>query len=65
MTDILTRLCLAGAAASFSAWLVLANRRRIARAADALAKMSRPRIAAFLAFAAIATVCAQKSGTVI
>ena len=65
MTDFLTGVLIVGAAVSFSAWLVLANRRRIARAADALAKMSRPRIAAFLAFVAIATVCAQKSGTVI
>ena len=60
--DFLTRFALVGAAVMFSAWVVLANRRRIACAADALAKISRARIAAFLVFAAIATVCAQKPG---
>ena len=63
--DMLTGTCLAGAAVLFAAWVALLNRGRLARAADAIAKMSRPSIAAFLFFAAIATVCAQKSGTVI
>ena len=60
--DFLTRFALVGAAVMFSAWVVLANRRRIACAADALVKVPRARIAAFLVFAAIATVCAQKPG---
>ena len=62
MTDILTRLCLVGAAVLFAAWLVLRYRGCFARATDALAKVSRARLAAFLAFVAIATVCAQKPG---
>ena len=60
--DFLTKLCILGAAVLFAAWLVLKNRGRIARATDALAKVSRARLAAFLAFVAIATVCAQKPG---
>ena len=62
MMDFLTRFALVGAALMFAAWVVLANRRRIACAADALAKISRARIAAFFVFVAIATVCAQKPG---
>ena len=62
MVEFLTRFALAGAAVLFTLWLVLANRGRIARATDALAKVSRARIAAFLVFVAIATVCAQKPG---
>lgn len=62
MTNFLTRFCIICAAALFALWLVLANRGRIARATDALAKTSRARIAAFLVFVAIATVCAQKPG---
>ena len=62
MTDILTRLCLVGAAVLFAAWLVLRYRGCFARATDAIAKVSRARLAAFLAFVAIATVCAQKPG---
>ena len=60
--DFLTKLCILGAAVLFAAWLVLKNRGRIACATDALAKVSRARLAAFLAFVAIATVCAQKPG---
>ena len=62
MTDILTRLCLVGAAALFAAWLALRYRGCLARATDALAKVSRARLAAFLFFVAVATVCAQKPG---
>ena len=62
MTDILTRLCLICAAVLFAAWLALRYRGRIARATDALAKVSRARLAAFLFFVAVATVCAQKPG---
>ena len=62
MADILTRLALAGAATLFAAWAVLANLRRIAAASDAIAKIPRSRLAAFLFFAAIATLSAQKGG---
>ena len=61
--DLLTDICLVGAAATSVAWVVLINRGRLARAADRIAKTSRSAVAAFLFFAAIATVCAQKSGT--
>ena len=60
--DLLTDVCLVGAAATSVAWVVLINRGRLARAADRIAKTSRSAIAAFLFFAAIATVCAQKRG---
>ena len=61
--DLLTGICLVGAAATSVAWVLLINRGRMARAADRIAKTSRSAVAAFLFFAAIATVCAQKSGT--
>ena len=61
--DLLTDICLVGAAATSVAWVMLINRGRMARAADRIAKTSRSAVAAFLFFAAIATVCAQKSGT--
>ena len=51
------------AAASFAAYLALANARRIARASDWLTHVPRPRLAAFLAFALVAMIHAQKSGT--
>ena len=60
--DLLTDICLVGAAAFTVAWLVLVSRGRLARALDRLAKTSRSAVAAFLFFAAIATVCAQKRG---
>ena len=60
--DLLTDICLIGAAATSVAWVLLINRGRMARAADRIAKTSRSAIAAFLFFAAIATVCAQKRG---
>ena len=60
--DLLTDICLVGAAATSVAWVVLINRGRMARAADRIAKTSRSAVAAFLFFAAIATVCAQKRG---
>ena len=58
----LTCICLVGAAAFTVAWLVLANRSRLVRAADRIAKTPRSAVAAFLFFVAIATVCAQKGG---
>ena len=61
--DLLTDICLVGAAATSVAWVLLINRGRMARVANRIAKTSRSAIAAFLFFAAIATVCAQKSGT--
>ena len=60
--DLLTDICLVGAAASFAAYLALRYAQRIARASDWLVRVPRSRLAAFLAFAAIATVCAQKRG---
>ena len=63
MTACLEKLCMVGAAALFAAWFVLANRGRIARAADWLVRIPRPRLAAFLFFAAVATLSAQKGGT--
>ena len=62
MRGFLTEFALFGAAALFAVWLALRYRGRIALAADALAKVSRARLAAFLFFVAVATVCAQKPG---
>ena len=62
MADVLTRPALAGAIVSFAVWLILASPRRFARASGCLAHVPRARLVAFLAFAAIATVCAQKPG---
>ena len=63
MRDFLTEFALAGAAILFAAWLLLVSRRRLAWAADRIAKTSRSAIAVFLFFVTVATVCAQKSGT--
>ena len=63
MVDIWTRAVLVGAAFLFAAYLALANARRIARASDWLTHVPRPRLAAFLAFAIVAMIHAQKSGT--
>ena len=60
--DLLTDICLVGAAASFAAYLALRYAQRIARASDWLVRVPRSRLAAFLLFAAVATVCAQKGG---
>ena len=56
-------ICLVGAAAFSVAWVLLANRRRLAQAAEFVSRLPRSSVAVFLFFAAIATVCAQKSGT--
>ena len=61
--EFLTDICLVGAAVSSVAWVVLVNRGRLAQAAEFLSRIPRSSVAAFLFFAAIATVCAQKSGT--
>ena len=63
--DILADICLFGAAASFAAYLALANARHIARVSDALAKIPRAHLAAFLAFALVATLCAQNAHGVV
>ena len=54
--DLLTDICLFGAAASFAAYLALRYAQRIARASDWLVRVPRSRLAAFLAFALIATL---------
>ena len=62
MRDLLTDICLVGAAVSFAAYLALRHARRIARVSDWLVRVPRSHLAAFALFAAIATVCAQKRG---
>ena len=62
MRDLLTDICLVGAAVSFAAYLALRHARRIACVSDWLVRVHRSHLAAFLLFAAIATVCAQKGG---
>ena len=62
MADFLTRLCIFGAAVSFALYVALRYTRQIADFADALAKIRRAHLAAFLAFAIVATLCAQKQG---
>ena len=62
MRDLLTNICLAGAAVSLAAYLALRHARRIACVSDWLVRVHRSHLAAFLLFAAIATVCAQKGG---
>ena len=62
MIDIWTKLALAGAAVSFAAYLVMRHARRIACISDRIVRIPRSRLAAFLLFAAVATVCAQKGG---
>ena len=51
------------AALAFAFLLALLGRRFFALLSDAFSRMSRPRLAAFLFFAAVATLCAQKQGT--
>ena len=62
MIDIWTKAVLAGAATSFAAYLAIRHARRIACVSDWLVRIPRSRLAAFLLFAAVATVCAQKGG---
>ena len=47
---------------SFAAWLVLVNRRRIARVSEFVSRIPRSSLSVFLAFALAATLCAQKQG---
>ena len=61
--DLLTDICLVGASVFSVAWVVLVNRGRLAQAAEFVSRLPRSGVAVFLFFAAIATVCAQKSGT--
>ena len=51
--DLLTDICLVGAAVSFAAYLALRHTRRIARVSDWLVRIPRSHLAAFLLFAAI------------
>ena len=60
--DLLTDICLVGTAATFAACLALCARRRFRLVADSLSRLPRSSVAAFLLFAAVATVCAQKQG---
>ena len=62
MADFLTRLCILGAAVSLALYFGLKYARRIACVSDWLVRVRRSHLAAFLLFAAIATVCAQKGG---
>ena len=57
---MLTWFALVGAAVSFAAYLAMRHARRIARASDWLTHVPRPRLAAFLAFALVAMMYAQK-----
>ena len=56
----LVGICIAGAAVSFAAYLLLANRRRIARVSEFVSRIPRSSLSVFLAAVLIATVCAQK-----
>ena len=60
--DFITKFALVGAAVSFTAWAVLANRRRIARVSEFVSRIPRSSLSMFLAFALVATLCAQKQG---
>ena len=60
--DIFTAYALAGAALAFAFLLALFGIRCFAIVANALARLPRSRLAAFLFFAAVATLCAQKQG---
>ena len=63
MIDIFTDLALAGAAISTAACLVVVHGRRIAAALDGISRLPRAHLAAFLFFAAIATLSAQKTNS--
>ena len=62
MSDFLTGLCILGAAASLALCLALKHARRLALVSEYVSRIPRPRLAAFLAFALVATLCAQKQG---
>ena len=63
MIEIWTKAVLVGAAVSFAAYLALANARRLARVSEFASRIPRSSLAVFLAFALVATLCAQKGGT--
>ena len=63
MRDILTWFALGGAAVSFALYLALRYTRQIASALDWLVRIPRSRLAAFLAFAFVAMIYAQKNVT--
>ena len=58
--ELLTNICLTGAAVSFAAWAVLVNRRRIAYISEFVSRIPRSSLSVFLAFSIIATILAQK-----
>ena len=58
--DLLTGICLVGAAVSFAVCLVAANLLRIARVSEFVSRIPRSSLSVFLAAVLIATVCAQK-----
>ena len=60
--DFLTRFALSSAAVLFAAWVVLANRRQIARFHEFVSRIPRSSLSVFLVFAIVATLCAQKPG---
>ena len=60
---IMRSALLFGAAVSFAAYLALANARRLARVSEFASRIPRSSLAVFFAFALVATLCAQKSGT--
>ena len=55
----MTKVALVGAAVSFAAYLALRHARQVARASNWLVRIPRSRLAAFLAFAFVATLCAR------
>ena len=60
--DLLTDVCLVGVAVFSIAWLMLISRGRVARTAEFVLRTPRSHLAAFLTFAIVATLCAQKPG---
>ena len=62
MADFVTRLCVLGAAVSFALYFGLKHARRLASVSEFVSRIPRPRLAAFLVFAIVATLCAQKQG---
>ena len=60
--DLLTDICLVGAAVFSVAWVVLVNRGRLAQAVEFVSRIPRSGVAAFLFFAAIATVSPRSAG---
>ena len=62
MRDVFTWFALGGAAVSLALYFGLKHARRLALVSEFVSRIPRPRLAAFLAFALVATLCAQKQG---